>query len=74
MIRDIAKHADKIVVGWVTMDKVRRLTHLAVETESALRADGHRLWCLGLTKNGGPRHPLYVLGGTPLVEFKELRI
>jgi hypothetical protein len=74
MIRDIAKYADRIVVGWGSMDKVRSLTHLAVSVESALRADGHQLWCLGLTKNGSPRHPLYVLGGTPLVEFKELRI
>jgi hypothetical protein len=74
MIRDIAKHADRIVVGWGSMDKVRSLTHLAVDVESALHADGHRLWCLGLTANSSPKHPLYVKGDTPLVEFKELRI
>lgn len=74
LIRDIARHADKIVVAWGSMDKVRSLVHLAVDTESALRADGHRLFCLGLTKNGSPRHPLYVLGGTPLVEFRGLNI
>lgn len=74
LIRDIAKHADKIVVGWGAMAKVQSLTHLAVNVESALRADGHKLWCFGLTKNGSPKHPLYVLGGTPLVEFEELRI
>lgn len=74
MIRDIAKYADRIVVAWGAMSGIRKLTYLAVNVESALRADGHKLYCLGLTKNSGPKHPLYVLGGTPLVEFEELRI
>jgi hypothetical protein len=46
--------------------------HFAVDVESALRADGHRLWCFGLNKGGTPKHPLYVKGETPLVEFKGL--
>lgn len=28
-----------------------------------------QLMCLGTTKSGAPRHPLYVRGDTPLVEF-----
>lgn len=28
---------------------------------------GHRMVCLGLTKSGAPRHPLYVRGDAPLV-------
>ena len=27
------------------------------------------LWCLGTTKNGAPRHPLYVRGDAPLAAF-----
>ena len=70
MIRDIAKHADRIVCAWGAPH--RRLITYAVDVEDALRRDGHTLYCLGTTKNGGPRHPLYVLGGTPLVKFKEV--
>lgn len=31
--------------------------------------DGYPLLCLGVTKNGHPRHPLYVASGTPLLPF-----
>ena len=33
--------------------------------------NGHRprLVCLGTTKNGSPRHPLYVRGDTPLIDW-----
>lgn len=72
LIRDISKSASKIVCAWGMLD--RRLVHHAVNVETALRADGHELWCLGLTKNGSPRHPLYVKGDTKLVRFEELRI
>lgn len=30
---------------------------------------GANLWCLGTTKDGSPRHPLYVRGDQPLVRF-----
>jgi hypothetical protein len=31
---------------------------------------GHKLWCLGLTKDGQPKHPLYLPKDTPLVEYQ----
>lgn len=31
---------------------------------------GHKLFCLGVTKNGSPRHPLYVKADQPLVPFQ----
>jgi hypothetical protein len=38
-----------------------------VRNVSALiRAAGARMLCLGTTKAGAPRHPLYVRGDTPL--------
>lgn len=34
-----------------------------------LRDHGRRLMCLGATKDGHPRHPLYVAGKTALAEY-----
>lgn len=34
-----------------------------------LRADGVQLSCLGTTRDGHPRHPLYVPGSTPLSPY-----
>lgn len=37
---------------------------------SLLRADGHTIWCFGLTpKTGHPRHPLYLPKTTSLIEY-----
>ncbi|WP_027578407.1 DUF1643 domain-containing protein [Bradyrhizobium sp. Ai1a-2] len=72
LIRDTAKQAQKIVCAWGNIHK--RLVDHAIEVESALRADDHELWCLGVNKGGTPKHPLYVKGDTPLVEFKEIPV
>ena len=32
------------------------------------------LWCLGTTKDGSPRHPLYVRGDQPLVPFRRVTL
>ena len=57
----------RTVVAWgankmVTPDRVRVLTDAA---ETA----GTTLWCLGTTKAGQPRHPLYVKGDQPLIPW-----
>lgn len=74
LIRNTAKEAKKVVVGWGMNGLLPGLVPYAADVESALRADGHTLWCFGLTKHGAPKHPLYVKGGTPLVEFKEIPV
>lgn len=33
------------------------------------RNSGRPVWCLGLTKGGQPRHPLYLAGDTPFLPF-----
>lgn len=30
----------------------------------------HEAWCLGTTKAGHPKHPLYIKSGTPLVAYR----
>ena len=35
-----------------------------------LHYQGYRLMCLGMTKDGHPRHPLYVRGDAPLVPLR----
>ena len=43
------------------------------ETVAALRGDGRVLWCLGLTKAGAPRHPLYMKKSATLIRFPDSR-
>lgn len=69
-IRDTAKLAQRIVCGWGNIHE--HLKSHAIEVESALRADGHELWCLGVNKGGTPRHPLYVPAIAPLIPFPEV--
>lgn len=47
-------------------------THLqrAATVEAMLRAAGLPLWHLGLTRDGHPRHPLYVGHGQPLLAWQ----
>lgn len=39
-------------------------------TLQAMRARGAETMCLGVTKDGAPRHPLYVRGDQPMIEFR----
>lgn len=41
----------------------------AAEVVRIFRKLKRRLLCLGTTQSGAPRHPLYVKGDTPLVEY-----
>jgi hypothetical protein len=59
-----AKRADIVVAAWGTggahKDRAEDVTRLLAGVE---------LHCLGVTKAGHPRHPLYVRGDAPLVKF-----
>jgi hypothetical protein len=56
-ILEAAAWADAVVCAWGTHG-----AHLGrgPEVEAMLRAAGHRLTCLGLSKDGHPKHPLYI--------------
>ncbi len=60
-------HCDRVVLGFGVVPKP--LKHKADELVFLLRQDGHRLWSLGKTLLGSPRHPLYLSAGTPLEQF-----
>ncbi len=64
-----ALHQGKILVAaWGVVKKpIRSGVDYIVKL---MREDGYNLKCLGTTKDGSPRHPLYVRGDAPLVEWK----
>lgn len=55
-ILDACEAAEKVILAWGTLARSQR----AAEVEALLEGAGHRLWQLGLCKNGAPRHPLYL--------------
>jgi hypothetical protein len=56
-LAESAPWADRIICAWGThgayLDR-------GAQVESLLRATGQPLWHLGLTKDGHPKHPLYI--------------
>lgn len=67
VIRYLARKAAKIIMVYGSIPV--GLRDHANEITAMLRADGHTLWCLGLNKNGTPKHPLYLRRDTPLIAF-----
>ena len=65
----LAEHADKIVCAWGVVTK--KLAHYADETRDRLLVAGHRkkMFCLGRTLMGHPRHPLYLKADTKLEPY-----
>lgn len=54
-----------IVGAWGVNAKPER-----VERFKKLADDANvRIWCLGTTKNGSPRHPLYIRADQPLIKW-----
>jgi hypothetical protein len=66
-IRREAEVAQIIVLAYGTLPP--RLAHYAHQVVDTLRQDGMELWAVGLTKNGSPRHPLYVPSDAPIIRF-----
>lgn len=62
----VADEAQIVVCAWGAHHMAAFVVRAIV---AALRGRGVEPRCLGTTKSGAPRHPLYVRGGTPLVPF-----
>lgn len=64
-IQEAFVFAEKIVVAWgASVSVVSWLPrHIMADHK-------HKLFCLGLTKTGHPRHPLYVKADTELIHYE----
>lgn len=58
----VCSFGDPVVCAWGTKGNPRSF----LDTASRL---GVKLSCLGVTKDGHPKHPLYIKSGQPLVEY-----
>lgn len=61
-LRQLATEHGDIICAWGAGAKRERVEPVARMLINA----GARLWCLGTTGTGAPRHPLYVRGSQPL--------
>lgn len=63
-----ATRAQTVIAAWgVHGARNGRATQVA----TLLAEVGVQLMCLGVTKGGHPKHPLYVPGDTPLVQYEQ---
>jgi len=67
IIRALAE-SSIIVLGWGANEAVRR-TNRDLAVLALVRRSGKNAKCLGTTKDGSPRHPLYLPGNAELVEY-----
>jgi hypothetical protein len=56
---------DRLVVAWGTHG-----SFLVRDRAVAKLLEGRELWCFGTTKDGHPKHPLYLKRTTPLVPWR----
>lgn len=65
-LRRLAREYGDVVCAWGahSMAKAR-----GGQVATIMQSAGARLWCLGTTKHGHPRHPLYVPSDQQLVEW-----
>ncbi len=66
-IRDSVRTANKVVGAWGSNAAAIERAEIVAAGIQRLRPG--RLFCLGTTKAGAPRHPLYVKADTPLQPF-----
>lgn len=77
------RHAHLVIAAWGARGAPERVAALHrlrdeenADRERLARRDGHDAYlrdpmlCLGVSKNGAPRHPLYVAGSTELVKWE----
>lgn len=65
-LRALAREYGEAVCAWGANAMPGRVDQVV----RIFREAGARLWCLGTTKAGAPRHPLYVRGDQPLIAWE----
>lgn len=63
-IRGLVAEASTIVAAWGTDPKPTRAFEVL-----AIIGESKQVFCLGTSKSGAPRHPLYIKGVTPLIPY-----
>jgi hypothetical protein len=66
-ILEAARYAARIVVCYGVVHA--KLQHFPNQLVTALRLHGHELFCFGRTKDGHPKHPLYLRQDSKLEKF-----
>jgi hypothetical protein len=64
-LQRVARENGEVVCAWGANARADRVAAAV----AIFRSAGARLWCLGTTASGAPRHPLYVRGDQSLVTF-----
>jgi len=62
----LAKEAEKVIVAWGSHKLVKSREAAVLKL---LHKHHKKLYCLGVTKKGHPRHPLYVPSSAELVKY-----
>jgi len=65
-LSEMMKRTKDIVCAWGNNAKSKRVYEFLDIAHNA----GARLWCLSITKQGQPQHPLFVKADTGLIEFR----
>lgn len=65
-LRDLSKEHETVVCAWGANARLDRVDVVRKIFSGRL----HRLMCLGVTKQGAPRHPLYVRGDQQLMDWQ----
>lgn len=68
-VREAAERASEIVVAWGAWNAKGPYRHRDQDVLNLLGHPEKQLSCLGTTKNGSPRHPLYLACDTPLQPY-----
>lgn len=66
-IREAVRRASMVVAAWGVHGGLLQRSSRVLDL---LAEEGTRVCCLGLTRAGSPRHPLYVPGGVQPVAFR----
>ncbi len=57
---------ENVICAWgadAKLDRVNQIAHMIHEANATA-------WCLGLTKHGAPRHPLYIKRDQPFIRYE----
>lgn len=64
-LSSLASEFGDVICAWGNNAAIER----EIEVADILKKAGARMWCLGTTKSGSPKHPLYLSRSTELIPW-----